>query len=186
MQQRKPDFDLDGKPYSELKVICPHNNLQFATEFFLKLEEPRTQFVDVSGSDTDYFNLVMRLWAESETFIIVEHDIVVWPGALHEIYDCPEPLCAYQAPYNITPVGGRRGLSYGVGCLKWHQSLQEKFPNLLTDWPEDDRHWTRLDQVIVKKISELNNNTIHYHWPAVGHISRTRFPIGPFISEGAK
>lgn len=183
---RQSDFVLDGKPYSKLKVVCPYTNLQFATEFLLRLEEPDTEFVDISHSDGAYFDLVEKLWGLKETFIIVEHDIVIWPGALHEIWECQEPLCAYQAPYNITPVGGRRGLSYGLGCLKWHQSLQEDFPNLVNDWPRNDRHWTRIDQVIVKKIAELNNDTIHYHWPAIGHLNRSKFPIGPLISEGVK
>lgn len=107
-QNRKADFDLDGKPYSKLKVVCPYTNLlQFATEFFLRLEEPDTRFVDVSHSDMAYFDLFEKLWSEKETFIIVEHDVVIWPGALHEMYDCPELFCAYQAPTSLTPVGGR-------------------------------------------------------------------------------
>jgi hypothetical protein len=170
-------------PYSELKVICPYTNLQYATEFFLRLEEPKTRFVYTGHSTTAYYELLKELWNQQETFIMVEHDIVIWPGALHDLWECSEPLCAYEAPYNITLVGGRRGLSYGIGCLKWNSILMTKFPNLVIDTPEEDREWVRLDQVFVVKAAIANNDCIHYHYPPIGHLNRARFPMDHLISE---
>jgi hypothetical protein len=45
--------------------------------------------------DFSYGRYFRERWDEGKTFINVEHDTAFWPGALEEIWDCPEPLCIF-------------------------------------------------------------------------------------------
>ena len=49
--------------------------------------------VDCSRSHTAYPEAVRERWNAEEPLVIVEHDILPWPGAIDEILACPFSFC---------------------------------------------------------------------------------------------
>jgi hypothetical protein len=91
-----------------LVIVCP-----FAGEV-----HPRTHqslknygaiFNDVGHHPAAYPELLRKLWDRGEDTIIVEHDIVVPPGAIATFYLCPKPWCWHSyvgaAPWTWPPLG---------------------------------------------------------------------------------
>jgi hypothetical protein len=72
--------------------------------------------VDVSGSETAYHDLLARLWREGRTLVVVEHDIVVYPGAIGAMLDCPEPWCVTVYRVNAEYEGY-------LGCVRFSGRL---------------------------------------------------------------
>ena len=126
------------------------------------------EFVDVSGSDRAYFDLLAQLWAAGETFAIIEHDIVVTPSTLNELDACPHDWCAFPFRYL-----GR--LQYGLGCVKFSAALMARIPDaiirigVMSDARHDRRHWCRLDAwltTVLESVGEVR----HEHLPEVWHL----------------
>jgi hypothetical protein len=145
----------------------------------LRLEEPDTKFIYVGDSEESYHNLQKRLWAEQEQFIIVEHDIVVWPTAIKQIWDCSYWLCAYQAPAGPSP----DGYSLGLGCLKYSSALMKAFPNHMDEVEEKYRSWKNNDWALTWRLLEHKGVGIHFHEPPVIHLSSSRFEMANMISK---
>lgn len=164
-----------------MKIICPYTHLSEATEMVLKAEYfNEVRFVDVGGSDEAYFNLVHQLWKEAETFILVEHDIVPWPGAIKMIYDCEMPLCACPAPIGMFN-GNYSGM--GVGIVKLGKALMQDRPEHLDD-PALTKLWHKVDGETWGRLTE-SGIPVHWHNPPVIHLSWQRFPIKDKLSVGS-
>jgi hypothetical protein len=155
-----------------MKIICPYTTLTEGTEMVLKAEHRNeVEFVDVSATQESYFWLMHRCWKEAQTFVVIEHDIVPWPGAIRAIHDCESILCAYQAPIG-TFNGEYSGL--GLGVWKLGKSLLEKFPDHLDD-PTLTRLWHKVDGEMISRLVYDKGIEIHYHHPPVVHLSKQRF-----------
>lgn len=105
-----------------------------------------------------YDQLFRRLWSQQKPFILVEHDIVPWPGALKELWTCPEPWCGF--PYFV--FGELR--SY-LGCTKFDPSRLGDCP-----LPDDLESWQTMDKT-VEKLLMKRQLTGHIHNPAVTHLN---------------
>src|SRR2546430_9891304 len=116
-----------------MNIYCPYTRLQTATEITLRIEEPQTKFIYVGHSEVDYYMMMLETWLTAETFIIVEHDIVIYPGALKSLWSCPCEMCAYEAPNSVS--------SKGLGCLKYDKRLMQRFPNLFQEAEEGEKSW---------------------------------------------
>lgn len=167
-----------------MKIVCPYTKLTDATEFALKYEHPsETLFVDVSKDEFAYFELMQEMWKAGETFVLVEHDIVPYPTALRQIYDCPHPLCAYEAPHvwrdyspGTTMKPDDDPFIYGLGIVKFGEELMLKHPDHLDD-PELDRTWIYVDGNLTARLLMRYDYKMHYHQPPVMHFSRKRFDV---------
>jgi hypothetical protein len=149
-----------------MKIVCPYTRLQWATELTLRIEEVNTRFVYTGNSDTAYYDLVRELWSQGETFIVVEHDIVIWPGALRVTWECPHPLCVYYAP---GPVG-----VIGLGCVKYGKDLISSFPSHLDNIDPSQRSWRMLDKSLTWDL--INKGiSFHNHEPMVSHLNPDRY-----------
>ena len=78
-----------GQPL--MKIYVPYTNLLQATQIALV----EYDYIPVDLKDQAYSDFLRERWAEGESFINIEHDIVPWPGAIEEIAECPEPWCGY-------------------------------------------------------------------------------------------
>ncbi len=107
--------------------------------------------------DYDYDLLLRRLWKEGSPFVIVEHDIVPWPGAIDELWACPEPWCGF--PYQV--LGGMR--SY-LGCVKFDPGHLGAVP-----LPVEPTEWSRIDRSIDRRLVGLGLRQ-HRHGPPVTHL----------------
>lgn len=123
--------------------------------------------VDVSGSDDAYWGLLSGLWAKRETFVVVEHDIVIPPTAIDELVNCPGEWCGFATPYVGT-------LWVGLSCTKFEASLLKDFSGVLdevatmSDVGHDQKHWCRLDAWI-HSVLEREGVEQHPHRGRLGH-----------------
>lgn len=72
----------------------------------------------------DYTNLVRDLYEEGEPFILVEQDILPWPGALFELWDCDCAWGGFSYLWNGV-------LAHWLGCTKF---VPNELPSLEGPW----------------------------------------------------
>jgi len=127
--------------------------------------EFKLHYVD---QDESYYDLLSGLWADQQGFIIVEHDIVVWPGAIGQLEECPEPWCLY--PYYAS-VGW---CSDALGCTKFSAELLRQYPDVLKEpFPtccSHSKYWCGLDRLIAHRLKEYGVEP-HVHSPAVVNLN---------------
>lgn len=113
------------------------------------------------GHDTDYGDMYADLWKAGETFCVVEHDIVPWPGAMRKLEECRQAWCIHQYP-----LGTRGYLGGSIGCVKFRGTLlvaTRDFARRLVG-----QSWIGLDGVIEGYLQHLGF-TAHIHEPPVAH-----------------
>lgn len=111
--------------------------------------------------DDDYRQLLHRLWREREPVIIVEHDIVPWPGAVEELWACPCKWGTYS--YRIN---GGIGIAHALGCAKLTADLMDVVPSV---WDEP-APWHTLDRKLFFAARERGLEP-HLHRPPVIHLN---------------
>lgn len=147
-----------------MKVIVPHapDKLHETTEQVLESFQfwRRVRYVELTHDDA-YRQLLRDLWLEGESFIIVEQDIVPWPGALEELWRCP---CYWGS--NTYKLHGGEGIHHGFGCTKITTALMARLPKV---WDEPG-HWSELDQRLWFAAREIGQEP-HPHRPPVIHLN---------------
>jgi hypothetical protein len=127
--------------------------------------QPQLHFL---GQDDSYYHLLAGLWRKRRGFVLVEHDIVVWPGAIQQLEECPEPWCLY--PYYAS-VGWCRD---ALGCTKFSASLLKQYPDCLTEpFPtccNHTKYWCGLDRLIAHRLKGYGLEP-HLHSPAVVNLN---------------
>ena len=123
------------------------------------------RYVNVSGDVYNYDKLFRELWNAGKTFIIVESDIIPWPGALQQLWECE---CIWGA-YSYFVFGQLR---VQFGCTKFN-------PKELGELPlsETAIHWSRLDWEVISTLSK-RWHAGHLHNPAVSHLNYAHRVIG--------
>lgn len=138
-----------------------------AVKLALKQDGVDAQFHHMTGDDS-YHSLLERLWAAGETFTVVEHDIIVHPGAIQELENCPEPWCTF--PYYCS-VGW---INDGLGCTKFGADLIARYPDFLKEpFPtccSHTRYYCGLDRLIAHRGEELGIKP-HVHSPGVVNLN---------------
>lgn len=142
------------------KVIVPFTNLQPLAARLLGTYGLNPRFVPVHG-DGAYRLLMREIWEEGDTVIIIEHDILPWPGAIEELLLCQ---CVWGG-YTYQTNGGL-GVSHMLGCAKLDQDLIAHTPGL---WDEP-AHWSQLDQRLLFAARSKGIEP-HLHRPPVIHIN---------------
>src|SRR5688572_21038894 len=119
-----------------MNVVVPYRNLHPVTRDVLESYQLPVRYVELNDDD-GYRQLLKRIWQEGETVVLVEHDVVPWPGAIEELFACPCLWGSYS--YRIN---GGIGIHHGLGCTKISGALMRMLPGL---W--DQRwHWSLVDQ----------------------------------------
>jgi hypothetical protein len=153
-----------GKPTS---VIQPYTRL--LPEVVQALDGWDVAFVDVSGSDESYWELLASMWAKAATFIVIEQDVVVRPDSIAELERCHHPWCSFQVPYV-----GR--LYAGLSCAKFSAGLIARHPDAIdriatySDEEHPPRHWCRLDSHLQAYVLNPGGETMHVHSPPLEHV----------------
>ena len=105
-----------------MKIIVPYANnvsdpeIHYCVKLNFELLGIDPEWIRMDEPNS-YSLLINRLWQENEKFIIVEHDVIPWRGAIESIWDCPEPFCGYDGtlqcakiiPQGECPVNPRTG-----------------------------------------------------------------------------
>lgn len=120
-------------------------------------------------SDTGYCELLAECWDAIESFVVVEHKIVVGPGTLAELRDCDGDWCAAPYPYLDKPA------AVGMGCVKFRDRLIVRHPGMMryvaAQAPQGHSpgHWCTLDALIWRYLTERREHRCERH-AAVGKI----------------
>jgi hypothetical protein len=161
----------------DITVVMPYTRLR--NEVVQALAGWDVVFVDVSGSDEAYWELLARLWAKGTGFILIEHDILVRPDTLDELVNCERPWCSFQVPYV-----GR--LYAGLSCAKFTAALIARYPDALdriAELEDEDhrpKHWCRLDSWLQAYVLNPGGETMHVHGPPLEHVRDEASPAAPW------
>lgn len=118
-------------------------------------------WVNVGDDDDAYRRLLKRIWGERQTVVIVEQDVVPWPGAIDELHHCMGEWCS--CAYRIH---GGYGVYHHLGCTKLSAALMQKLPDI---W-DQPRHWASCD-VHLRWQADQIAVLPHPHRPPVIHLS---------------
>lgn len=117
--------------------------------------------VTVLASDSGYGELLADAWAAGAGFVLVEHDVVPWPGACAELVGCAEPWCAFRYP-----MGGRDVVS--LGCMKFSDHLVAGHADLACGWATIP--WHDLEGAVLGAVRHATGMDYpHFHTPNVAH-----------------
>lgn len=119
-------------------------------------------WIDTTG-DGNYWDALRRLWEDMRTVIVLEGDKFPAPGALQELWDCPNEWCSYPIP---TREGGDPAAYPSLGCTKFDRTLMLSDPDLLRHVGELDlglgvREWSRLDMGVAAFCENLTACHMH-------------------------
>jgi hypothetical protein len=114
---------------AEISIFIPYTEIQPAT--LISLIGYTYTPVKVEG-EYGYSYYFRDRWRSGKTFINLEHDIVVYPGALKALWDCPREWCVYD--YHL-PVHWERNLEHEtrgipLGCMKISAEMISKTKDL--------------------------------------------------------
>ena len=129
---------------------------------------------DMSNDDTAYGRLLEELWADAETFMVVEHDIVIATTTVREFDECEEEWCSAPYTYFDQPVTTSGG---GLGCTKFDKTLMARWPSMMRSANQlpcvghPNGHWCTRDLAIYTLLRQGGNFASQY--PARRHQTHT-------------
>ena len=143
-----------------LKVVIPATFQILDVQAALAPHVPVVRIVR-NEPGVNYQAVLSEYWAEGESFINVEHDILCHPGALDELADCPEILCGYG--HGDEMYGPDHGPK--LGCIKFEAEFIAKFPDV---WSETlpTNAWSVTDTVLARAV-QAAGFPVHQHFPGV-------------------
>ena len=112
--------------------------------------------VDCRGDEEAYLRHFCERWDERLPFVNVEHDMLVTPAQVWDLWRCPEPWCAHG-------YDGGPGMFPWIGSVKFTPSFMDDRPDVwreLLDWAHSDVH------------------TAPWEWQLVGEVPMKRPPRG--------
>lgn len=145
-----------------MRRIIPYTKILDVTYIALRNQKYDTE--EIKG-EYGYSRFFKKQWDNREGFINIEHDCVVWPGAIQELENCLEPWCAYDYSSDSNwALQQEQGILHSIplGCMKITKEFMEK---LLDVWNEDV-DWYRCDVHLFQKASEVGIK-IHQHFPGI-------------------
>lgn len=153
-----------------MRVLCAYTKLHPATKAALDTFAPETEFVDVSRSDSGYFDLLADVWRRQETFLNVEHDIEIHEGVVESAKGCKQPWCVW--PYEGH---SHEELTGALGCTKFGARLMRDLPSLMDEVGDIQdsvprRYWGRVDARILVTLRAHGLRQPHLHESVKHHL----------------
>lgn len=145
-----------------MKILVVGTNEACPATFALRSELLPYEFVHVVDEFT-YGQTLSRYWAEGETFINIEHDVVPWFGAVKALYQCPYGFCTYQYP-----IGHSGKLQTALGIIKFSENVMDDFPTANYGW--DKTSWNHLDAQVYGALQLDRGLKPDIHEPACAHL----------------
>jgi hypothetical protein len=143
-----------------IPLLVPYTNLRPETKGALAGED--ALFLDVSGSDEDYYWALEGFWHRQQGVLICEHDIVPYPGAIDALRACERPWCG--VPYLIG-----RNFVVDLGLTKFSPEIMAAYPDAVDRM--ENTHWKSLDGQLLGYLRPKLGEGPHWHWPAVRHLN---------------
>jgi hypothetical protein len=124
-------------------------------------------WVNVAHSDASYYAALLDIWAQGETFALLEHDVVCRPDVVQAFEECPEPWCAYGYG-DICHWSCMDAWRNVLGCTRFRRELVQAVPDALSRVPDDRWDWHTVCDRLGDSLREAGF-THHWHWPPVEH-----------------
>lgn len=153
-----------------MKLIVPYTAKirPVVSETLVKLYKLNPIFEYVGNGDFEYYHLLKRMWLEHEDFVIVEHDVLPWPGAVEELFQCPYNWCSLGYKINVTSTGrAGYGAYHTFGCAKFSTGLMDAMPKVWDSF--ESRHWSHLDAQFATHATAICQSP-HPHRPPAIHL----------------
>ena len=151
--------NLVEEEFLKVNIFIPFTKIQDAT--LISLFNYNVKFIQLEDG-FDYSNYFKTRWEEGKTFVNVEHDIVVYPGAIKALWDCPEDWCVYD----YTTINWSEQLaelnSVPLGCVK----ISSKMIELLKDCWNEPINWSYCDSHLFQVCKKVGLHP-HQHFPGV-------------------
>lgn len=160
-----------------LRVVVPHTEMHPLTDRALHRWAPSAERIDVSTSETAYWELLAGLWAAGEPFAVIEHDIEIHEHVIPSFVDCPQPWCVfpYVWRWGFTPspaLSDVEGLlTQALGCTRFGAACLKAHPDLLDHMGRRETtrsDWAHLDILLACQL-RARGYTPHAHLPEVRH-----------------
>lgn len=145
-----------------MQVIIPAIDENCVASLALRKEGIEHDVVVMDG-DYDYGELLVELWQSGESFILLEHDVVPWPGAITQLAECPELWCSYEYP--LAP----NTLRPALGCIKVSCIVINAYRNLPARFGWAERIWSQMDGAVCPALESIAGKT-HIHKPPLAHV----------------
>lgn len=150
-----------------MRVLVPYvkanERLQMVVDC-LRIQQVQPELVKVGGGD-EYHTMLKQAWEQGE-FFVVEHDVMVWQGAIKFLHECDAPWCT------LPTICHGRLMNTSFGCVKFGQSLIDENPGFWDDIPTT---WFHLDANFSDKLGwpEVRPCT---HFPPATHLNEVQWP----------
>lgn len=120
--------------------------------------------IAVCSADLDYGDALAAMWSRGEGFVVIEHDVVPWPGAMEAWASCEHPWCTYRYPF--APGKIRNAL----GCVRFSDELVRAHPDLPEQW--QGAHWNEMDGRVYRAVKGVlgTREDPHLHEPPLAHV----------------
>lgn len=132
----------------------------------LALTNEGLEVVEIRMRDyTNYARVFFEQWQSGRGFMVVEEDVVPWPGAMRELNTCEQEWCCFLFPNGRITWEPRSGFCDGLGCMKFATSLVDRVP------PDNEwlvRGWDALDGAVHGTLLG-HGAKVHVHEPPVAH-----------------
>jgi hypothetical protein len=138
----------------------------------LEMDGIAATFVQTLAEDA-YFNLWKELWDKGERFVLIEGDILPWPGAIQQVWDCPENWCGF-------PMYIHGFIQHSLGaCPKFSAELLAQTKGAM-DAARDltamgiyspPTTWRGIDTRLMYVLMRSGLHGAHLHGPAVTHLN---------------
>ena len=125
--------------------------------------------VRIVQDDGEYGNFLAENW-QGEV-IVVEHDVVPWPGAISKLSGCTKDWCVHE--YTFTRAGAedapRPRLGWALGCLRVNQRIVDRYPDLPRRW--EGTPWQGMDSRLTAALQKATGQRVpHIHRPPFAHL----------------
>jgi len=122
------------------------------------------EVLEVQMSDPQHYGrLIRQMWDIGNGFVLIEDDVVPWPGAIQSLLDCEHDWCAYSFPRTAAEPGG---WVLGLGCVRFSHHLVRRH-NL--DALDGSQRWDEVDGALIG-VLHTAGETCHEHTPPVAHL----------------
>jgi hypothetical protein len=118
------------------------------------------------GDYVHYGRTFTGWWKTGKGFIVVEEDVVPWPGAIKQLQECEHDWCCFLFPYSPIGWDHMTGLADGLGCMKFSDKLVRTVA-CSDEW--ENRGWDELDGAVHETI-KIHGQALHVHSPPVAHV----------------
>ena len=169
-----------------MKLVVPHTGVRPTTQLYLDQLEvldpvvQEVEYKDVSSDHWAYTRVLEQEWQQRESFVLMEHDTIPWPGAITQIWRCPYDWCFYGYTPDIDLV--ENGCA-PFGLVKIGAPIIKTFPEVwskMREYYDEDYElaWMYHDIWMFDYIvNKLKGPKPHQHYPSV-------FNANPGGSEG--